>query len=286
MPEMIGAEFLAQAKEISPQSMRMMLTGYSDLEAATQAINEGGIARYITKPWDDENLKMLVRDAIDRIDLEAVNQQLAEELQQKNTELEDFNSRLEKAVRQRTRELQYKVKELEGKDRIAQHMLSVNSVEETLELVLQIIADIIEMDKAIVYLLEDGTPRATAAIGAFHPKTIVPQGDLAQLELTPIHHKAFSRVEEVKKPVNIKDTKGKPIPPFAVVPILAGDDFLGYIEVANPKSKEPVSSEEVQVVASFALQAAMAISDAQAQGNSDAWKGELEDVLKDVGTIK
>ena len=72
-------------------------------------------------------------------------------------------------MRQRTRELQYKVKELEvkeleGKDRIAHHMLSVNSLEETLELILQIIADIIEMDKAVVYLLDGYAPNAVAAI--------------------------------------------------------------------------------------------------------------------------
>lgn len=285
MPEMIGSEFLAIAKEISPQSLRMMLTGYSDIEAAIRAINEAGIDRFITKPWNDEDLKMIIHDAIHRIDLMMQNDQLTAELQQKNEELEDFNARLEKAVRQRTRELQYKVVELEGKDRIAQHMLSVNSLEETLDLVLQTIADIIEMDKAIIYLLDGDQPKAVAAIGAFTPKTIVPHRQLKQLELTPIHRQAFARVEQTKKPVNIEDPKSKPISPFAVVPILRGDEFLGYIEVANPEGKDPVTSEDVEVIASFALQAAMAISDAQAHGDMGLWKGKLEDVLKDIGQL-
>jgi GAF domain-containing protein len=189
-------------------------------------------------------------------------------------------------VRQRTRELQYKVKELEGKDRIAHHMLSVNSLEETLELILQIIADIIETDKAVVYLLDGDTPNAVAAIGALQPKTIALQAKLKNLEQTPIHTQAFARVVEAREPVNIKDPKGKPIPPFAVVPILAGDDFLGFIEIANPESMGAVSPEEVKLVASFALQAAIAISDAQAQSNTKAWKDELENVLKDVSDIE
>lgn len=126
MPQMIGAEFLAKSREIAPHCIRIMLTGYSDLEAATEAVNRGGISRYITKPWNDDEISQIVRDALRQIELERENKQLTIELQQKNKELEDFNARLEKAVRQRTRELQLKVKELEGKDRIAQHMLSVH----------------------------------------------------------------------------------------------------------------------------------------------------------------
>ena len=282
MPGMIGTEFLAKSREIRPESTRIMLTGHSDLEAATQAINEGGISRYISKPWDDDNLKITVRDIFERIDLETENLKLAKELQEKNKELEAFNIQLEKMVRQRTLELQYKIKELEGKDRITQHMLSVNLIEETLELVLAVISDIIDMDKAIVYLMDGNSPKAMAAIGIFNPKEIVPKADLEKLELSPAHQTAFDRVKAEKKPANVKKPAGQSIPPFAVVPILRIDEFLGYIEVANPKSQEPVSQEDLQVVASFALQAAMAISDAQAHGNLDLWKTELEEVLKDV----
>ncbi len=282
MPEMIGAEFLAKAKEISPQSMRIMLTGYSDLDAATQAINQGGISRFITKPWDDDELKMVVRDAIQRIDLEVQNLFLTEQLRHKNAALENFNSQLEKAVSLRTLELHYKIKELEGKDRIAQHMLSVNSLEETLELVLQVIGDIIEMDKSIIYLLDGGQPKPTAAIGIYSPKAIVAQSDLEDIKKTPLHESAFAQVLEQKKPVNIKDTKSKSISPFAVVPILRGDDLLGYIDVSNSDNKDAISSEEVDMVASFALQAAMAISDAQSHKDISSWKVQLEDVLKEI----
>jgi DNA-binding response OmpR family regulator len=280
MPQMTGAEFLAKSREIAPHCIRIMLTGYSDLEAATEAVNRGGISRYITKPWNDDEISQIVRDALRQIELERENKQLTIELQQKNKELEDFNARLEKAVRQRTRELQLKVKELEGKDRIAQHMLSVHSIEETLELVLQVVGEIIEMDRAVIYLSAQGETKAVATLGDLG--TISQKGELNNIPLSPIHKKAFARVEATRKPVNIKDTKDLPIPPFAVVPILRGEEFLGLIEVANPQSQTPISVDELDVVASFALQAAMAISDAQAHGDIGAWKGEIADILKDL----
>jgi DNA-binding NtrC family response regulator len=52
MPQMSGAELLAQARQIAPDTLRILLTGYSDLDAAVEALNSGGIFRYLTKPWD------------------------------------------------------------------------------------------------------------------------------------------------------------------------------------------------------------------------------------------
>ncbi|WP_068826685.1 response regulator [Pseudomonas sp. BMS12] len=63
MPQMSGAELLAQASEIQPQAMRILLTGYSDLDAAIEALNSGGIFRYLTKPWDPQELANTLRQA-------------------------------------------------------------------------------------------------------------------------------------------------------------------------------------------------------------------------------
>ena len=56
MPEMTGSQFLAEAREILPDAMRVILTGYADMESIIAAINDGGIHRYLTKPWKDEEL--------------------------------------------------------------------------------------------------------------------------------------------------------------------------------------------------------------------------------------
>lgn len=63
MPEMNGAEFLANVKELYPDTVRMMLSGYTDLTSVTDAINQGSIYKFLTKPWDDALLKETVRDA-------------------------------------------------------------------------------------------------------------------------------------------------------------------------------------------------------------------------------
>lgn len=64
MPEMDGAEFLATAAKIAPDSVRILLTGYSDQEATIRAINEGKVYRYLHKPWDNDELKQIIDDAI------------------------------------------------------------------------------------------------------------------------------------------------------------------------------------------------------------------------------
>ncbi|HRD54420.1 MAG TPA: response regulator, partial [Flavobacteriales bacterium] len=61
MPGMSGSEFLAIARQRHPQAMRMLLTGYSDLEAVVKAVNEGGIYSYATKPWDENGLRLRIQ---------------------------------------------------------------------------------------------------------------------------------------------------------------------------------------------------------------------------------
>lgn len=66
MPGMNGIEFLEWAKNYSPDSMRILMTGYADLHAAINAINRGGVLRFITKPWNDTELRQVVLDSIDK----------------------------------------------------------------------------------------------------------------------------------------------------------------------------------------------------------------------------
>lgn len=63
MPQMSGAELLAQARETAPDTLRILLTGYSDLDAAVEALNSGGIFRYLTKPWDQQEMAFTLRQA-------------------------------------------------------------------------------------------------------------------------------------------------------------------------------------------------------------------------------
>ncbi len=83
MPGTTGVEFLEQIVELYPHTIRMILTGFSDIEAIIQAINSGGIYRYITKPWDENELKMTFSGAYKLYLAEENNRLLFQQLQEK-----------------------------------------------------------------------------------------------------------------------------------------------------------------------------------------------------------
>lgn len=76
MPEMSGMEFLTLVRDRYPDVMRLMLTGQADMETAIRAINHGEIYRFLTKPWDDVELKVTLFMAFERQDLERENRRL------------------------------------------------------------------------------------------------------------------------------------------------------------------------------------------------------------------
>ncbi len=105
MPGMEGTSFLEKTKELCPDAMRILLTGYSDMEAIVEAINAGEIYRYLTKPWNDTVLINIVRQALDQYELVLENRRLLELTTQQNEELNVINKHLEEKVQERTREI-------------------------------------------------------------------------------------------------------------------------------------------------------------------------------------
>ncbi len=114
MPQMTGAEFLERTRDISPDSIRIMLTGYSDMDAAIEAINKGALYRYVTKPWIGEELIAVIRSAVERYRLIIENRRLTELTHRQNDELKKWNSELEICVQEQTIELTRKNQELLG----------------------------------------------------------------------------------------------------------------------------------------------------------------------------
>ncbi len=88
MPGMMGVEFLQKAKEKQPATVRMMLSGYTELQSVTDAINRGSIYKFLTKPWDDEGLRESVRRAFEHYEQSNDREHLAEELRAANIGLE------------------------------------------------------------------------------------------------------------------------------------------------------------------------------------------------------
>jgi response regulator RpfG family c-di-GMP phosphodiesterase len=112
MPEMSGAEFLEKARRISPDSVRIVLTGYADVNAAMDAINKGGAYRYITKPWNENDLIIAILNAVEMANLIRENKHLAELTKKQNEELKKWSAELEFYVQQQTVDLTNQNKEL------------------------------------------------------------------------------------------------------------------------------------------------------------------------------
>ena len=105
MPEMSGAEFLTHALEQWPETVRILLTGYADLQSTIDAINKGRIFSYCNKPWNDEELKLLVRNALEQKRLREERDRLSTVIRQQNDQLKALNEHLDERVEQRTAQL-------------------------------------------------------------------------------------------------------------------------------------------------------------------------------------
>ncbi|MDP2371982.1 EAL domain-containing protein [Rhodoferax sp.] len=94
MPGMTGVEFLRAAKALYPDTMRIVLSGYTELQSVTDAINEGAVYRFLTKPWDDEQLRDHIKKAFEYKELQEANQQLDIQIRSTNQELVAANRQL------------------------------------------------------------------------------------------------------------------------------------------------------------------------------------------------
>lgn len=103
MPEMTGVEFFTRAQEIQPNAMRILITGYADIEATIRAINQGQIFYYINKPWEPEELNLIVQRAADQYVLKEENRRLLRELEIANQRLKEENVLLHREVEKQYR---------------------------------------------------------------------------------------------------------------------------------------------------------------------------------------
>ena len=96
-----------------PDALRIVLTGYADINAAVDSINRGGACRYITKPWKDEELVQILRDGAHRYSLISENKRLTEIIKRQNEELKNWNTQLEVKVQEQTIDIQNQNKMLQ-----------------------------------------------------------------------------------------------------------------------------------------------------------------------------
>lgn len=105
MPGTNGVDFLRDVCENWPHTVRIVLSGYADMAAVISAVNEGQIYKFIPKPWNDDEIRITISNALERYFLQQKNAQLAEELRSKNEELRAINQNQERIIEERTSEL-------------------------------------------------------------------------------------------------------------------------------------------------------------------------------------
>jgi response regulator RpfG family c-di-GMP phosphodiesterase len=105
MPIMNGTTLLKKVKEKYPDVVRIILTGYTDVDSITDSINQGHVYKFFLKPWNDQNLKLEIRQALEQYDLIKANEELHKKIVKQNEQLRTMNENLEDLVAERTHSL-------------------------------------------------------------------------------------------------------------------------------------------------------------------------------------
>ncbi len=162
MPGMQGVDLLRKVREISPNTSRILFSGHIDVELLRQAVNGGEVYRFITKPWNDEELVMAVRLGVERSQLLAENERLHQKSIQQNQQLQKFNANLEAMVEQRSNALELRNSALQLNQDVLDHLpVIVVGIDPSGQIVLanalarEIFNDIILGDPANACLPED-----------------------------------------------------------------------------------------------------------------------------------
>lgn len=112
MQDMTGVEFLAKARNAAPDALRIILTGYADINATIDAINIGGAYRYLSKPWVDEDMLEVLRDGVNKYILLKGGKELADGLMKQNEDLKAWNVSLKNRVMKQTTLVRKQIEDL------------------------------------------------------------------------------------------------------------------------------------------------------------------------------
>ncbi|GAA5160320.1 HD domain-containing phosphohydrolase [Viridibacterium curvum] len=136
MPGMNGATLLAEVRRQWPQTVRVLLTGYADMQSTISAVNEGGIYRYVTKPWQEDELLQVIRQGVELRGLARERERLQALTEAQNAELRSLNQTLEARVVERTGELQSANQEL---------VLAQEKLKKSLFTTIQVFSNLLEL---------------------------------------------------------------------------------------------------------------------------------------------
>lgn len=135
MPEMSGVQFFTQAKDIFPDAVRILLTGYADSDAIIEAINKGGVHLYFTKPWHEEEILLHIKQSLSKVEVLADNKRLLDMVKDKNKELMVLNKSLEKKALEKANDLLIQTEKL--KESYKKSQLILDGIVKTLSKIIE-----------------------------------------------------------------------------------------------------------------------------------------------------
>ncbi len=287
MPGMSGAELLAEVRRRCPEAVRIILTGYADIDAAIEAINVGAVFRYIAKPWDDAEFRQAIADAVRHWRLVQENRELTEQLQESNRQLAELNDSLERKVAERTAELrrayeanlrltaelEAKIRELEGWDLLHRHILTIHPEEETLRVLAGVIRRVLCCEGVGIYLDDED--------GGLVPGRLEYDEGVAPVASDPGLAARRRAVREEGRPVLLADDQlpgevAAVAQSVAITPFGREARVLGVAEAVTAHRR--LTSQEADKLQALASQGAIALLDAR----MDAMLPELESSLDTI----
>jgi CheY-like chemotaxis protein len=271
MPGMNGLELARKALTADPDRPVILMTAFADVDNARQSVSIG-IYDFILKPFEINDFQNTVRRALNHRRLVLQNQ--------------EYQRNLERMVEERTRELQEalnkldrKVKELEARDRINQHLLTVHTPEETLSTVLEAVQGALGVERVVIFLPDASGQKLEPAIGAGvqSPEDLASWETLRRLSDPWMEEArvAASRAFREGRAVYEEGPSGRG---SAAVPMLRLGEVLGVVFVQNPFSGRSLAEEDLQTLVSLTAQVAVAVSDARLYGEGDQWKTVMENL--------
>lgn len=290
MAEMTGPQFLVKLKDQQPHCQFILAAGQCDQSLVMQAVNKSGLFRFYAKDVEDAGLKRGVIDGVSHYLNRLQSIQVAKKVVESKAELEDLTLYLEKRVESHTHKLQQAydknvqltntlkrtVRELEGRDCVLRHLLTIHTLEDTLQTILEVLNDVLSIRYGIIHVVDED--------GVLQPSCIFPKdsNDALSSSSSKLVQDAFSGGQmEVAE-------EGQGVQASVAVPICKGDTVLGVIEVVwgDTEGEKPCGEvdflENCQTIYNFAIHAAIAVCDHNISSDKSSWSKTIDDVLLDL----
>lgn len=254
MPGMNGTEFLSRTVDRYPDTIRIVLTGYTDVGDLVEAINSGKVFKYITKPWDTSELRAVVRQAADTY----------------------------RAIKQRTAELRRALRHESLLNAITSAIRESLNYQNMLQTIVNTIGQVFEVEAGYLWSVENDrivanpfiyqAPALLTATGTQEGPQLLPSPHTDHISLKPLLEAAIAERK-------LQLAQNSPTRSHLVIPLISQQTCLAVLALCQPQTIASWPEEDLQLIQGIAVQAALAISQAklyqQTQEQAEQMRHEL-----------